>query len=661
MNSRLGVLIIVMLAVTLAWASVSGRDSLPVNPPDAKPGQKGIRNLLTFKQIRNVTGAAKDGSGLLLDLEDESLFGSIYSGPYPFEARESDYDIMRFRLKSSLNKGRGIIKCTDFMHKANINANDWPRPNMTVAYRLELYKRNPDDSIRTLGFYDSVVSFKEVPLPNARGKKRFSLRKTVTVIEGPFVNLIHSDNPRQAQVSWQTDEPCTGTVRLLPGDGTQKIRTMGAQPGTQVAGPEQAIYQYEASLSGLDPDTQYTYNILCETEDGDRTAAGPYTFRTAPRPGEGRVVFAFASDSREGVGGGEEASMGHNAKVLKTIAQDAYRRGAQFFIFGGDLVNGYTTATDDFRLQMRGWKQSLAGFWRSCPVYPVMGNHETLLKVIDGISFDQWPYATESAEAIFAENFWNPLNGPEASDQRRPSYKENVYSFQYGPVLCIGYNNNYWWTTNDQCKRVGGCPEGYLLDDQLQWIEAELKRAEKESTIRTILLYAQEPVYPCGGHINDCMWWGGNNTLRAHTYTNGRLVSEQAGMIQVRNRFWSALAQSTKVAAVLSGDEHEYHRMLVDNTTPVGVMAVDDTNGNNKLDDGNISPNPDFKHPVWHITAGTAGAPYYAQEETPWKPIFFSSQAGYCLFEAEQDRLSVTFYTVTGQKLDHVENLMAVK
>ena len=49
----------------------------------------------------------------------------------------------------------------------------------------------------------------------------------------------------------------------------------------------------------------------------------------------------------------------------------------------------------------------MAGFWRSRPVYPAMGNHEALLNVFDdgskyGIALDQWPYATHSAEAVFA-------------------------------------------------------------------------------------------------------------------------------------------------------------------------------------------------------------------------------------------------------------------
>jgi len=68
------------------------------------------------------------------------------------------------------------------------------------------------------------------------------------------------------------------------------------------------------------------------------------------------------------------------------------------------------------------------------------------------------------------------------------------------------------------------------------------------------------------------------------------------------------------------------------------ARQLDDTNGNNKLDDGRISPNPDFTHAVGQIVAGTAVAPYYTREDTPLKPSFLSSQAGDCLFEADDKK-----------------------
>ena len=63
-----------------------------------------------------------------------------------------------------------------------------------------------------------------------------------------------------------------------------------------------------------------------------------------------------------------------------------------------------------------------------------MGNHECLIYNFDdgskyGISVDMWPYDKQSSESIFAEQFVLPSNGPRASDDCRPSYRENVYSF----------------------------------------------------------------------------------------------------------------------------------------------------------------------------------------------------------------------------------------
>ena len=65
----------------------------------------------------------------------------------------------------------------------------------------------------------------------------------------------------------------------------------------------------------------------------------------------------------------------------------AYQKGADLFLFGGDLVNGYTSYTEDFRMQLQAWKQAFAGIWRNRPVYPAMGNHKTLVNVFDDGSY----------------------------------------------------------------------------------------------------------------------------------------------------------------------------------------------------------------------------------------------------------------------------------
>ena len=88
-----------------------------------------------------------------------------------------------------------------------------------------------------------------------------------------------------------------------------------------------------------------------------------------------------------------------------------------------------------------------------------------LMRAFDGMQVDRWPYDTEGTETIFAESFLNPSNGPEPSNPHRPTYKETVFSFSYGFVKVIGFNNNYWYSNRQEV--VGGSPEGYIMDDQL--------------------------------------------------------------------------------------------------------------------------------------------------------------------------------------------------
>jgi len=72
-------------------------------------------------------------------------------------------------------------------------------------------------------------------------------------------------------------------------------------------------------------------------------------------------------------------------------------------------------------------------------------------------------------------------------------------------------------------------------------IKSELEKGENNENIRHIILFAQEPVIPNGGHIDDAMWWSGNNNITAYTANAGRLEREQKGIIDVRNEFVEAV------------------------------------------------------------------------------------------------------------------------
>ncbi|MCP4107928.1 MAG: hypothetical protein GY749_20685 [Desulfobacteraceae bacterium] len=613
--------------------SFAGDDNLPVIPMNAAETEC-IYTALTCAQLNSITGGNKEG--MIIDIGDTGLWGKIYISQYPFEAGESDYDYAYpIDIFGNIREGKGVIPVAK-LYAAKYDANDWAdgvsAVTHTAEYRLDLFKEN-----NFLGMYGSYVSFEK----NGEGV----FRKLPTIIDGPFVAMISSDDPSSMEIVWETDEPCSGKISI----------------GSAAYTEEGDNLRHSVKITGLTPNTEYEYKVLSGAPDGRKVVSKTYKFRTAPVKGQGDVIFAFGSDSRSGAGGGGEWNyMGCNHYILKQIVADACRKDVDFFLFGGDMMMGMTTSKEDFILQMKGWKQGMAPFWRSGPVYGGMGNHEFTYRMFGEYeAFDRWPYETESGEALFASNVYNPENGPETSDSRRPAYRENVYSFQYGPVKVISFNNTYWFTGWDPAlpSVYGGCPTGYIMEDQLKWIEDEMAGAENDPTVKYVFLFAHSPVFPHMKHVGASMWYNGNNNVRAYTKNreSGELEPEALGIVEVRNRLWKAIAGSPKAVAVFTGDEHAYHRTLITSETPVGLYPDDDTDGDGILD--KYSPNPEFTHPVWQITCGGGGAPYTAlRQSAPWTPEILTSHYGYVLVRADENKAAIEFIgSRSGKVMDKVE------
>jgi hypothetical protein len=200
------------------------------------------------------------------------------------------------------------------------------------------------------------------------------------------------------------------------------------------------------------------------------------------------------------------------------------------------------------------------------------------------------------------------------------------------------------------------------MDDQLRWFEKTMASAQSSPTVRFIVVFMHEPAFPCGPFSGaDGLWWDGNNNIRAYVLQGGKVVPAGEGVIDVRNRFWHTLANSSKTAALVSAHQHAYSRLLVDDHTPVGVMPGDDTNQDGLLD--RFSPNPAFRLPVWQIISGNRGANFsaFGLDGMPWTPAVVSNQEAYCIFRTRGHALSLTAYGLSGQVIDYVDDLMAVK
>jgi hypothetical protein len=268
-----------------------------------------------------------------------------------------------------------------------------------------------------------------------------------------------------------------------------------------------------------------------------------------------------------------------------------------------------------------------------------MGNHDYPIDRFDdgsrsGVRLDKLGDA--SAEAVFARAFVNPTDGAEPEADGAPPYVENVYSFRRGNALFIVLNTNYWYSSDP--ARHGGNLEGYVLPRQIEWLRARIAAADGDSQITHVFVFAHEPPFPHGYHAGDAMWHDGGDTNG-----DGKVDGRDVAIVENRNTLWSIVASSPKSVALVAGDEHAYARILIDDTLPAGHKRG--------LDGREVR----FAHPVWHVTSGGAGAPFYDRRtDLPWSARLetYSIQPHVALFRIDGARVDLEAVSATGQVID---------
>lgn len=448
-----------------------------------------------------------------------------------------------------------------------------------------------------------------------------TLGPTENISYGPTVEQLSSSS---VVIALETDNVVVALAEVFQEDGTTIVASETSMPSKK----------HEIKFNDLNPGQTYTYRVKA-----GETTTRSYSFTTPDR----FKPFQFAAmvDSREGVGGGLENFYGVNAFSLYSLGSDAYYRGADFVIFAGDLVNGYTTDPTDFELQLNSFRRIFEPLHSRIPIYESMGNHEALLDVYDdgsryGLSVDKG--GIQSAEAYFANAFVNPANGPANEGAGSPTYSENVYTFDYGNSRFFMLNNNYWYSSNPHI--TGGNLEGYILPAQVAWLREQVSRANADSKIDHLFFAAQEPFFPNGGHTGDAMWYDGGDTNR-----DGTIDENDIKIVENRNEVWEIVSSTPKSVAFITGDEHAYSRMLIDSTTDVGHKRKAD--GTEAI----------FKYPVMQVTSGGAGAPWYDVElNLPWSKhlMFHSTQPHYAFFKVDGMHVDLEVYAQTGQLLESI-------
>ncbi len=543
----------------------------------------------TLKQLfGNPKGTSE---GVTLDFGD--FKGTITYGLIPYG--KAPHPLPVFRFVKTLESGKANINIkSDFRYPYDFV--DWQKNQMlSIGYRLT------DETGMVV--YDGEVSLK--------GRGPFTVAPAI--YEGPFVNMLKDTS---ATVWFNTTLPVAVDLQI-------NGETISSPTGTH----------HEIPVAKLLPETQYNYSV---SYDGFNQQ---YHLKTAPKPGS-RIpfVFAYTSDSRHATGGGERKIYGANAYIMKKIAALAYANNAVFMQFSGDLINGYLGTDAETQLQYTNWKKAVEPFWHYIPFQVGMGNHEALGHIFqDSLGrtrgfVDKFPFETESAEMAFAKAFVNPIStlqsedgsayDPSATTVDFPSYAENVFHYQYDNVAVVVLNSDYWYAPSLSFNPItSGGLHGYVMDNQLKWLENTITALEEDATIDHVFVTQHTPVFPNGGHSRDDMWYSGNNEKRP--LVAGKAV--QKGILERRDEYLDILInKSQKVLAVLTGDEHNYNRLRL--TDEVTIYPENYPHEKLKV-----------SRPIYQINNGAAGAPYYAQEVLPWSEHTkaFSVENAVCLFYIE--------------------------
>lgn len=555
------------------------------------------QNPYTLSNLRGKI--AGTSNGLYFDFNDDSFKGKLIYGFIPFGDSKYPHPVFYARSAQILT-GRVAINISQQL-RGRYDMVDWEKNKKgTLGYRVIGETGNI--------LFDGMISFK--------GAGPFEIDDTI--LEGPFINLLQSDG---ATISFETNNELVATV------------TVG---GKEFKSPQPSKH-HEILISGLESSKEYDYSVIY----GENTQS--YSFKTAPKSGSrSRFTFAYASDSRGGNGGGERDLYGTNAYMVKKIMALATQQNAAFMQFTGDLITGYRTSGEEMDLQYANWKHTIEPFAHYLPVVTTMGNHEAIKKMFqkDKLSFeiDRFPYDTESAEAVFGKNFVNPQNGPESEDGASydpnkkkidfPSYKENVFYYTYDNIAVVVMNSDYWYAPGtNQIPHVGGGLHGYIMDQQLAWLTKTVEQLETDENIDHIFVTQHTPCFPNGGHVQDDMWYNGNNAKRP--YVAGEPLEK--GIIERRDQILDLLInKSKKTRAILTGDEHNFAK------TELGPNTI-------IYDDKWELPKLELTRTIYQINNGAAGAPYYAQEQTPWSGSVtgFTTQNALVLFYVDGDKIDM--------------------
>jgi hypothetical protein len=464
-----------------------------------------------------------------------------------------------------------------------------------LAMRLEVL----DDHEGSTRLFDLQTRIRCLPSPCTSSSEVVQLPSFSVA---PVVDL---PTATSVVVSFDTDAATAARVVAIAPDG-KRLRVDSKTRGTH----------HEIQVAGLAGDQPYRYYVFIGDRRGETATSRGAVFRTAPQQ-DRPISFAVMSDSRSGHGVGEQRFAGTNMEVLRALFDRIDDDPTDFIIFAGDEIDGLQTSMPSFEYELRQWRRVVQPWAAMIPIFEGMGNHEQVIEAhVPG-----WALPLSSsrrAEEVFAEQFVNPENGPTPTRKDAPTFSENTYSYDYGPVHVASITSNYWFRSHDALENhpAGdrGHREGWVPDEVLDWLDRDLADARKRGQ-KHLFVFTHEPAFPNGGHAKDGMYWNG----------------KEPQVLEQRDRLVDILSRH-RVLMLMTGDEHNYSRMRVDRSASKAA-----------------------NNPFAQIVTGGAGAPYYQQEtQVPWTDAVarFSTRQHFVRIEVDGNGATVKAIDIGGQVFD---------
>lgn len=419
-----------------------------------------------------------EGAAIYTSFDGESVTGTpqyLYEEPIKIENYSGGTINLKLRTVKSGYSDAGIMTATvtDGKLTAAPGQEEEPEPAdlETVKQQAiteiqnyaapELYEEEQQSQLasivaETVSAIEACQTEEQAQAALSSGKARIDALPMIqqSGIRYPVLSL--TGTAGQRSVSWWGPAGAE-EVKLYYGTDEQMKNAKAASVEKQYEGTSggEAFAVYEGSLTGLEPDTWYYYQIEA-VSGGAQEKSKIYSFYSGNESSKNDAFsFLYMGDAQTSTSNSE-----YNQWL--TLLQDAKSQGLDFsfVMMGGDMVNDGQTVSE--------WEDYLTRAsveFCSTPVMSVPGNHEC-------------NDAATYRPTLYKQLFSMPKNGPEG-------FEEEFYSFDYGNCHILAVNSNTFEPlANEKITQAD-------MDRIQAWMKEDLENSQAEFNI----VVTHHPVY----------------------------------------------------------------------------------------------------------------------------------------------------------------------